>query len=497
LRGLLEPKGQSRGLARAAFHWALLSLFSATALKGALAPLSGPNELPALPALAELFQGALACGLAGFAAFAFAGGRRAAISGAVCGLVWGALGYWARYWLVLCAALRLAGHFFAGPFLGAAMPWLLSASAAAAAWALINPEARPFRLNAVAALLIASSVPAYAVSYRLRAAWGFGPRSLSEAAGLPKAPEASDFLIAWLRPSADRPYVLEDFKALPAGAAELSYENLNRLYNFLERSRGRDLFAKQALGLLRSGWLIWWDSDRALEADLLSYPGRSSPDYLKGLALLRSGPLTPERYAKLLAFDDEAGNSRAGFEDVNRSQLIFEAFSAAYARFGDERKSKQWIYRVDNLWPIYDKKIEVSPVENFRGGTLEGSVFIDKEPASGVRVGLFFIAPSSSSASAPGILSGSLLPEASGRFRFANLGAGHYYLALLARGEKLRGRIMGAPGIVELTADIPEIALEPIDIEPEAQPAPEVKAGVGNRLSLPAQALQKEFIDRP
>ncbi len=464
LLALPPARAPGRPASRRAMDWAALALFSAYFLSFAWPPSPPSGRLAAEPSWPQLLDALLGCAAAGTAAMTLAGGRRAWLAGAACGAIFGALAHYARLWLALACALKLAGD-FSGGALCATMPWLLAAAGAAAAAALAHPEMRPVRGRLLAGLLAAVIIPAYAVRWRLGADWDYGPRSLLEAAGVPRATRAGEFSIAWLRPFEGRPYRLEPLDESEAGI-DASFDSLQRLYRYLETRRGRTLFAAQALSALRGGWLKWWDADRALEAAALSFPGRSHPDYLESLALLRAGPLTPQRYARLRALDDESARSTAGFEDVNQSQLIFEAFSAAYARFGDDDDARRWIYRVDNLWPIYDKKVEVTPVENFRAGRIEGSVFEGGRPAAGVRVGLFFLCPSSAAISQDGTLSQSVFPDGAGRFEFSDLGAGRYYVALMARAERLKGRILGAPGIFELSPEVPEAALEPIRIEP-------------------------------
>jgi len=210
---------------------------------------------------------------------------------------------------------------------------------------------------------------------------------------------------------------------------------------------------------LRGGWRLHWEAERALAADRLALPGLIVPGYLGALALIRAGPLTPARFQKLEELSLLAQERREGFESARGAQLIYEAFSAAYARFGQEAGARSWIYKIDRLWPIYEKKIEVSPLEDFREGLVEGWVLEGDRPALSVRVGLFWIPPGGPAS--PGTLSASVLPDPGGRFRFAGLGAGQYYLGLMGP-NRFPGRILGSPGVIRFSEAFPAVTLPPI-----------------------------------
>ena len=50
--------------------------------------------------------------------------------------------------------------------------------------------------------------------------------------------------------------------------------------------------------------------------------------------------MTAQRYAKLEQLAAATGRRVEGFEKGSDAQRIFEGFSAAYARFGDEVKAR-------------------------------------------------------------------------------------------------------------------------------------------------------------
>ncbi len=394
-------------------------------------------------------------------AFMLARGRAAFRPGLAAGTAFAWLSLAAALWRTAAVAWRMLG-WFSGSFFLAVVPWLLAASLALVGWALLDEDARRAAPTIVGALLIAWMLPSQVALWRLRSAWGLGPTSLSIATGVPSAAAAERVAIAWLRP--DKSGAPDSLQALrvSAGDVDASPASLERLYKFVEARRGRAIFAKQAVDALRKGWLMRWDADRALQAAMLSYP-RLPPDYRTALGLIRAGPVVLERYTRLNALADMAKASSAGFEDVNQSQLIFEAFSAAYARFGDEENARTWIQRVDNLRPIYDKKVEIAPLEGFHDGAIEGSVREGGAPASNVLVGLFFVASSTASLDS-GVLSQSSWPDEQGRFSFSNLGAGTYYLGVMGRPEDVRAPVESSPSLISVSAEAPTVSLPPIDL---------------------------------
>jgi hypothetical protein len=342
------------------------------------------------------------------------------------------------------------------------LPWALALVLAATALCLFLEDIRAAAPSLLLGLFVAWSLGGELELLRLERSWGLGPATLSEAAGVSTARGAPTVSVAWLRPSGGSPYRLES-RTMAVEGLDGSGESLEKIFRYLRARRFHSIFAAQGMRALRRGWRLWWDTGRALEADMVAEPGVVVPDYRGALALLKAGPLTDDRFGKLAELARDAGPRREGFEDVTQSQYIFEAFSAAYARFGDEGNSRSWLYRVDNLWPIYEKKIEVSPLENFREGRITGRILENGEPSSSVIVGLFYLPLSTSAAKTDGILSASDIPDTGGRFAFTGLGEGSYYLGLMAPAGKL-GRVGGSPGPILISAGFPESELPPLEI---------------------------------
>ncbi|MDX6770370.1 MAG: hypothetical protein SF051_12620 [Elusimicrobiota bacterium] len=410
----------------------------------------------------------LAAVLLGAAAFALAG--RGALRGAAFGFVQGTLGWCAARWPVLARALELSGAGFGGPLLGALLAPALAASSALAADALARAKRAGPAAAAAAALAAGWILPTVGLEAALRVGWGFGPRSLAEAAGVPTKSDARTVSVAWLYPSRGEAVRFEE-RRLSDDRVDLSPESLERLDAFLRERGLRDVFADEALAALRRGWLMHWEAERALDAAMLSRPGRAAPDYRRALELLRAGPLTDERLAKLRRLDELSTLSDEGFEGVTAAQYIFEGFSGAYARFGREEDARRWLYRIDNLWPVNDKRIEVTPIEDMRDGRIEGRLLRGELPATDARVGLFFVWRSSATQSTHYFLSGSTFPDESGRFEFTGLGPGRYHLALMAEPGALGGSVAGSPGIIQLDYDRAVASLGTLRLregEPEA-----------------------------
>lgn len=388
--------------------------------------------------------------------------------GAAAGALAAWCGFFAGRWLVICHAWAMLG-WFSGPFLRAVMPALLASSLAAGCLVLQVEDLKPSRAAVLALLFAVWGLSARTALWRLTTSYGFGPRDLSSAAAVPGALAAPLVGTAWLRPSTTTAagYVVETRRA-SVDTVDAQGESLIKLYAYLRDRDYRSVFGREALGALRRGWLLWWDADRALESQMLARPGRAAPDYLGALALLRAGPLTIERFQKLRALNEVGRDRKAGFEDVNRSQLIFEAFSAAYARFGDEQGAREWLYKVDNLWPIYEKRVEVSPVESFHDGEISGSLeAVGRQPSS-LLVGLFLVSTSSAAtvARSTPTLSSSDFPREDGRFEFRDLGPGTYMLGLEGSPEAFRGAIEGSPGYIAIGASTPTAHLDPIRVLP-------------------------------
>lgn len=453
--GLPAESGRLRGGAL----FAALLAFAACALDWTRAPLLFGDDFPLeLPAARGAFLH-LAGTLLGACVFALAG--RGAAAGAAFGLAAGATGWCAARWPQLARAVELSGATFVGPLLGSLLAPALAASAAVMAEASSAPAWRPRARAALCAVVAAWAVTTFGVEAGLRAGWGYGPRTLAQAAGVPPKTEAEVASVAWLYPARGEPVRYEE-RRLSDERVDLSPESLERLEVFLKERRLRDVFADDALSAARRGWLLRWEADRALDAAMLSVPGRVAPDYRRALELLRAGPLTDARLEKLRRLDALTTGSSAGFEGVTAAQYIFEGFSAAYARFGLEEDARRWLYRIDNLWPVNDKRIEVTPIEDMRDGHIEGRLLRGDGGAQDVRVGLFFVWRSSATSTTHYFLSGSVHPDEAGRFEFDSLGPGRYHLALLAARDGLGGRVAGSPGFIELNYDRPAAFLAPI-----------------------------------
>lgn len=349
-------------------------------------------------------------------------------------------------WFAISQALSRLAHPFAAGFTAAAAPL-----AAAASVALMIYLAR---LRWAAALAAFWALATFGAQWHLKKSWGYGPRDLASAAGLPagRAPEAA---VLKLIPGKG---------AEEVSAGELSPERLEKMQSYLEAHRYRSVFGREAVDAIRRGWLLWWDANRALAAQKLGAPELAA-DYRQALALLRAGPVTAERFDKLKDLAALALKSSKGFEDVTQSQYIFEAFSSAFGHFGDAENARFWLYKIDGLWPIYDKKVEVSAVEYLLAGEILGSLLIDGKPAPDIKVGLFSLSLSTQTYKNGANLCCSQYPDSAGRFQFSNMGRGKYYLALQGNPALLKGRIANNPGVIELSDRHPVKELSPILIE--------------------------------
>ncbi len=449
------------GRARAAANFLVLLAFSWVVLVWARAPVLVGDDFP----LPVEWSRALPLWGAGvvLAAAAFLLAGRGLVAGLVFGLVMVVVDQCASEWPALARAIELSGATFFGPLLGVLVLPAVGVSAVLLVEALIDKSRSSVRLALLAVLLV-WLVPTYAAKAVLARGWGYGPRSLAEAAQVPTKAEAPVLAVAWLYPSGGEAVRVEE-RRMSDERVDLTPDSLSRLERFLERRRLRDVFAVDALAATRRGWLMWWEAEKALDAALLSSPGRAAPDYRRALELFRAGPLTDARLAKLRQLDALAEKRGPGFEGVTATQYIFEGFSAAYARFGLEEDARRWLYRIDRLWPVNDKRIEVTPVEDMRDGRIDGRLFLDGRPAVDVRVGLFFAWRSTATNSTHYFLSGSTFPDEDGRFSFTALGPGRYHLALLGEAGALAGRVRGSPGFIEIGYDRPEAFLSPIRLE--------------------------------
>lgn len=456
-----RERGRPFGRARSALAWLLLiGLGLALNAWPFLAVAPSADELP--PPLAAL-ESAWRFGLGALlsaGAFALLRGARGAALGLGLGLLFSSLGRLAYDWALIAQGWRVLG-WFAGDFFGALLPFALAVSFALLTAILLHPDARGFRAGLAGALLFLWVAPAGVARWRLELR-GFGQaRALSEAAGLEPAAASAAESVLWLRQSPAGPMRREDLRAAVDGV-DATVDSLEKIRRYLQRTRFGGLFARQAVRVLRKGWLAQWDNERAFEAAALAAP-QVAPDYLGALALLRAGPLVPERYGALETLALQAAPRKAGFEDVNTSQLIFEAFSAAYSRFGEEEGAREWLYKVDNLWPIYDKKIEATPLDLLQDGEISGAVLVNGQPAQELSVGLFFV--HSSTPNADGALGQTAVPDARGVFAFRRLGSGAYYLGIRGPSDQLPQNALNSPDLIELSPESPVVELAPIRLE--------------------------------
>ncbi|MBI3288853.1 MAG: hypothetical protein HYZ74_04980, partial [Elusimicrobia bacterium] len=377
------------------------------------------------------------------------------------GLAASAAGWCASCWPQLSRAIELCGGIFVALLARTLLTLALGATHAFIAVVLLRDEWEGSRLRAVAAAIALWAAATGVTGAVLARGWGFGPRSLAEAAGVPSHDNSPSMTIAWLNRSAGGPVRLETVR-LSSESVDLSADSLARLEAFLDRTRFRGVFTQEALAAVRLGHRLRWDEERALDAAMISVPGRAHPDYLRALELIRAGPLSAERYAKLERLSQSTGRRVEGFEKAGESQLIFEGFSAAYARFGEEAKAREWLRLLDGLWAVSEKRIEAGSLEDMRDGRVEGSVFLGARPAGEVRVGLFLVWRSSATQTTHFWLSGSRAPDESGRFSFEQLGPGRYVLALLGALDDVRGEYVGEPGVIEVTYEHPDVLLDPI-----------------------------------
>jgi hypothetical protein len=463
LAELLRPPRDERPAVLRWASWALLFVLCARTLDW-LTPRAvfGANELPPSLPLSTTGDGWLFCIAAGAVAFGSLGGARNWAKGALCGALFSALGYCGYRWLIIAAAWRLLGS-FSGTFILYTMPFWLSVACAVVATALLQRDFAVYRWRIIGLMLLAWYGGAIGAHRRLETGFDFGPRSLAAAAGLSSSESPAQIAVVRLDPS----NAVYELKPAQVDGVDVNQKNLVRLYDYLEAKKFRTIFLKQALKVLRQGWLFWWDPERALKAATLSSPGRVVPDYRLALGLLKAGPQSRDRYDALRALSSAAKDRKAGFEDVTGSQYIFEGFSAAYARFGEEEMARWWLIKIDNLWPIYEKRIEVTPVEQMHDGAVTGTVMISSAPANGMLVGLFYVGTSTAPETwrSSGTLSDSMLADAQGRFGFGQLGPGHYYLGLMGSPDDLRGRVHDEPGVFELSADTRAAHFAPILID--------------------------------
>jgi hypothetical protein len=417
------------------------------------------------PALApELSRGAafwlaLPCVL--FGPIAFASVRRtwklAALGLAAAVLLCGEA-FWAHRWIAIAQAYSALGRPFAAGALNVLRPLMLAVSAGLTLFILVHEEFSGRRFSWLMGLLILWGAPTWLMELRLKAL-DFGPRSLAQAAGLQVEPPPDLGVLDLGGVDAEGSTV-----RVFSGPIALTPTSIAAMDEYLRAREGRTIFAKQASDAVRHGLLAWWEADLALEAHAAAM-GQIRPDYRQALALLRAGPLTRERYEALEKLEALAQKSPQGFESILQSQFIFEAFSAAFGRFGDSAKAREWLGKIDRLWPVYEKKIEASPVESMRDGEISGTLLLEGRPARALKVGLFYLASSTATYRDGSNLCCSAFPDGEGRFRFQDLGAGRYKIALLGGPELARARVQGVPGVVALDLKARTEELAPILIE--------------------------------
>jgi hypothetical protein len=394
-------------------------------------------------------------------AFELLGGKANARMGAIFGLMASPLGWCASRWPQLSRAIELNGGLFIGPFIATLLTAAFAITLLVVAAILASVEFRRYARRLCFALVAVWTIPTITTEYVLSRWWGFGSASLNQAAGIETQKQLETYAVVRLSNTKTNQSVIERVD-IEAPGLFLSPGNLLKLGKFLNQVNYRHIFARQALSLVRRGWLLWWDCDRALDALSLSIPDRVYPDYRSALDLIKVGPLTIARYEKLEKLARAAMESPRGFEDVTTSQYIFEGFAACYARFGEEARARRWLSRIDNLLMVSDKKVEIAALEDFREGRVSGSLLIEGRPATEVIVGLFQIWRTTSTAAGQRLLSASTFPDEKGRFIFSDLGPGEYELALLGRLSDLSGQVWGSPGHFDIDYDRAEIRLPPI-----------------------------------
>ena len=209
-----------------------------------------PDAFPSELALSQALALALGSVILGAAVFAWARGRRGFSAGAAFGLLASATGCCASRWPQLCRAIELCGGVFSGLILSAVLPFALAATHALVAAALLRVDLRPARARIIWALVAAWVVATAGTQALLTRAWGFGPRSLAEAAGVPSNRDARRLAVAWLYPSPGRTYHIDE-RLMSTETVDLSLGSLSRLEAFLERARFRGIFAAEALSAVR------------------------------------------------------------------------------------------------------------------------------------------------------------------------------------------------------------------------------------------------------
>jgi hypothetical protein len=485
--GGCDPETWPQALSNFAFFWlfsfaALWTLWPAAILKSHVFP-PPPDRGDLVLKFADLVIWGIIC----FSLPQRFSDRRGqgARFGTVLGFFAFMLGLAARQWLPLIAALNFQRSLY-GSVLETLLPILMAVALALALSVILSKDFRSHGPSVLGSLLICLFMGAWFSRQCLQAYWGYGPQNLAEAIGVARDAPAETVVLTDLRPWGRKASRSEKRQLAEDGVA-FSMGNLSKLYVYLRQRRYRSLFAPQALKVLREGWLGRWDLNRALAAAMLFKPGRAAPDYLRSLALIRAGPVTMGRYQQLQALNRLARLQSDGIIEIGRAQSVFEAFEAAYARFGDRPNALFWFNRYGKIRLPGMRAFDVTPLEPYIRGRIDGSVQITSNETgiAHIVVGLLFISSSPTGGFLEGTLSETALPDEAGRFVFSDLGPGRYYLALLSAPLLEGATYKNVPGILTLSTEQPSLALpairiyvhqptyEPVGLEPfDLQVAP-------------------------
>lgn len=422
-------------------------------------PLRPAGSFPAELSAAEAMARALVCVALGAASFALsseAAGR--ALAGLGCGILFSVFGALAYRWIGMREAFRrLDWVFISGA--AALIPFWYALTMSLVALAIFHPLLEGRRRSLVALTLLFWVSLTTLAEYELRTKRGYGSANLISAAGLISASPETVARVDLSEHSNMR------FRAetLSVDSVDAAPENIRRLRFYLQNSQGHGIFSREAADLLRRILLLSWEPEAALDA--LSFSaGLVIPDYRQALALLRAGPLTEERRQHVTFLADSALNDPRGFESVGQSQFIFEALSTAFARFSDSEQARFWLNKVWRLWPIFEKKVEINPVETGIAGSITGIVFNEGDPAQGLSVGLFYVSAATMTYRDGANLCCVTTAANSGRFTFSGLGAGRYQLSLRGPESLIGSRVLDGPGAIELSEDTPSRMLPPIRV---------------------------------
>ncbi|MFH1726239.1 MAG: hypothetical protein ABII00_16645 [Elusimicrobiota bacterium] len=390
---------------------------------------------------------------------------RLAGAGALAGCGTAIVGLYAGRALFLADALRRMGLPTAGGLLTLSLPALFLATGALLVALLLMKTFVPRALATATVAMAAWIAPVELGEAYLLMFWDSGAPSLSAAARVPRASEAETVAIVVLAAPDGSPGSQVRKVRLSAEGVDVSQSSLRSLGRYLRGHRYKTLFLGEALRALRVGWALSWMPDEHLDAAMTRAGPSFPPDYEGFLAAVRVAPATPENYERLERMARAA--ARARFPRVRQAQKIYEGFSAAYARFGDQERSDAWLGRIRGLWPLYDDDIHVEPIAETRDGSVAGRLLFNGRPAPGIRVGLFAIPSTTTVIAAYDGLVASAYPGPGGRFEFASLLPGAYYLALQADPVILGEQdllFLHSPGVIRLDHDRMRAELFPIDI---------------------------------